>query len=452
MAWLPSAAPFSSVALLLLLLLLVLQSVRAGKFWHITDIHYDAQYIPGSDPTSMCHNITTEQATRASAFGNYLCDSPLPLVESAFDYMVKINPNPDFILWTGDDPPHVLVNYTMEETLFYVQNITNFIRKYFPKTRIFPGIGNHDWYLAHQVDVGPNAYYAQIAQWWAPWLSAAALETFSVAGYYTEVISPGYRIVSLNTVFYYHLDNATRDMVDPGGQLAWINTTLTAARDNGERVYLIAHVPPGFLEKQAHEANMYFAPNDVYLEALAPFSDVIIAHFYGHEHTDALRFFTSNGQLNETVPTNVMFLSPSVTPWLNPLYVYVPTNNPAVRMFEFDDRNYEIADFYTYWTNVSANAASGQIDWMLEYVASEVYTDLPSYFSDPRSLLALSERFSTNETLLQQYISFNSILYPQTCDKFCAHTQLCALRAPWVQQYIACQLVPPAERSTLYIS
>jgi hypothetical protein len=30
---------------------------------------------------------------------------------------------------------------------------------------------------------------------------------------------------------------------------------------------------------------MYFAPNDVYLEALAPFSDVIISHFYGHEHT-----------------------------------------------------------------------------------------------------------------------------------------------------------------------
>lgn len=30
---------------------------------------------------------------------------------------------------------------------------------------------------------------------------------------------------------------------------------------------------------------MYFAPNDVYLEALAPFSDVIISHFYGHEHS-----------------------------------------------------------------------------------------------------------------------------------------------------------------------
>ncbi len=57
---------------------------------------------------------------------------------------------------------------------------------------------------------------------------------------FQELIVTGYRIVSLNTVFYYHLDNTTRFMFDPAGQLAWLTQTLTQARAQGERVYIAA--------------------------------------------------------------------------------------------------------------------------------------------------------------------------------------------------------------------
>ena len=38
--------------------------------------------------------------------GDYQCDSPLLLLKSAVLAMNKFEPNPDFILWTGDSNPH----------------------------------------------------------------------------------------------------------------------------------------------------------------------------------------------------------------------------------------------------------------------------------------------------------------------------------------------------------
>jgi hypothetical protein len=37
---------------------------------------------------------------------NFRCDSPKKLVLSAIRYLKKVEPNPDFILWTGDNSPH----------------------------------------------------------------------------------------------------------------------------------------------------------------------------------------------------------------------------------------------------------------------------------------------------------------------------------------------------------
>ena len=51
----------------------------------------------------MCHDKTdgSSNLNRNGEYGTHSCDSPWPLVNSAFTAMKQINNKPDFILWTG---------------------------------------------------------------------------------------------------------------------------------------------------------------------------------------------------------------------------------------------------------------------------------------------------------------------------------------------------------------
>ncbi len=52
----------------------------------------------------MCRSNTTDPAVGPA--GNYSCDAPEVLVMALLAAMQRIEPNPDFILWTGDSGPH----------------------------------------------------------------------------------------------------------------------------------------------------------------------------------------------------------------------------------------------------------------------------------------------------------------------------------------------------------
>ena len=74
----------------------------AGYFWQITDIHYDLRYSRHGDVMNMCHNGDGNvSVSPPGMFGDYNCDSPWSLAESAVHTMRQNHPKPDFILWTG---------------------------------------------------------------------------------------------------------------------------------------------------------------------------------------------------------------------------------------------------------------------------------------------------------------------------------------------------------------
>ena len=74
-----------------------------GSFWQVTDFHYDKTYLKPTDPNKICNSQTpnTVKPSRAGRWGNYLCDSPWKLINSTVFAMRDIEPNPDFIIWTG---------------------------------------------------------------------------------------------------------------------------------------------------------------------------------------------------------------------------------------------------------------------------------------------------------------------------------------------------------------
>ena len=55
-------------------------------------------------------------------------------------------------------------------------------------------------------------------------------------GYYTTVIKSGFRLVSLNTVYYYTNDKLTANVTDPANQFRWFDDVMINATSNNEKV------------------------------------------------------------------------------------------------------------------------------------------------------------------------------------------------------------------------
>eukprot|EP00064_Thunnus_orientalis_P020475 superscaffoldBa00005644_g20612 len=71
-----------------------------GRFWHITDLHLDPTYHLAQDPTKVCFSSKGAPATHAGVYGDFLCDSPYSLIQSAFKHMAELTQPQDFIIWT----------------------------------------------------------------------------------------------------------------------------------------------------------------------------------------------------------------------------------------------------------------------------------------------------------------------------------------------------------------
>jgi len=76
----------------------------SGTFWQLTDIHYDNMYNDSSLRPFLCRSyegLRNSSTGRAGKYGDYNCDAPYSLVVSAINAMKTIEPQPDFILFTG---------------------------------------------------------------------------------------------------------------------------------------------------------------------------------------------------------------------------------------------------------------------------------------------------------------------------------------------------------------
>ena len=101
----------------------------------------------------------------------------------------------------------------------------------------------------------------------------------------------------LNTNIYYSDYKNDVDDEDPCGQLSWLEKSLKEADNETEKVFIVAHVPPGTFERSPGKLN-FNTPNNTfeginkkYMEIVSRpgLSSKISAHLYGHLHTDTFR-------------------------------------------------------------------------------------------------------------------------------------------------------------------
>ncbi|XP_061145538.1 acid sphingomyelinase-like phosphodiesterase 3b [Syngnathus typhle] len=425
----------SAEKLLLCCLLFQGSFALSGNFWHITDLHWDASYDWNKEPAKVCDSSGSNPAEQAGPFGNHACDSPWTLINSSIYAMKDILPDPDFIVWTGDDTPHVPnENLGEDAVLRIIGNLTQILQKVFPETKVYSALGNHDYHPKSQLPSGYNNIYNQTAQMWERWLEPASQETFKRGGYYTERLlnRPGFRMLVLNTNLYYDRNMVTQNDADPANQFAWADGVLAKAAGDKEKVYIIGHVPPGMFEKKRRTP--WYRPqfNKRYLELIQKHHAVIKGQFFGHHHTDAFRMFYDN----KDSPISTVFVSPGVTPWKTTLpEVKNGANNPGIRIFEYNGTTLVVQDVVTYYLNLT-RANKGQDRWEKEYRLTESFQVADA---SPASMHKVLESISKDHCSLQRYYRFNSVNFDLSeCDKGCRADHVCAAREVDYQRYERC--------------
>ncbi|XP_010867124.1 sphingomyelin phosphodiesterase [Esox lucius] len=422
----------------------------------LTDIHWDKDYAVGSSADCKaplcCRNDSgspRRHRMEAGFWGSYSkCDLPLRTVENLLENAARNGPW-DWVYWTGDIPAHNVWSQTRNQQLSELTVVTRLIRSHLGNVAVYPAIGNHE---STPVNSFPPPFvhgnrssswlYDTMAEEWAPWLPEEALKTLRHGGFYTAQVQPGLRVISLNMNFcarenYWLLVNST----DPANQLQWLVQILQTSEDEGEKVHIIGHIPPG-LCLSSWSWNYYHIINR--------YESTIMGQFFGHTHVDEFQMFYDEETMTRAL--GVAYIAPSATTYVN--------LNPGYRVYLVDG-NYDgssrfVLDHETYILNLTeANHKPGGFStltpdpepkWTLLYRASEAYGVSSLFPSDWDGLI---------RTFLQDDRAFQRFWYlrhkghvSEPCIDTCKTSVLCFLRSGRYEELERCDLLQdPAGRA-----
>ncbi|XP_054266219.1 sphingomyelin phosphodiesterase-like isoform X1 [Macrosteles quadrilineatus] len=401
------------------------------KILHISDTHYDPYYQEGTNADCkepLCCRLTNgpapTPAAAAGRWGDYRkCDSPKRTVDHMLQHISSTHPDIDYILWTGDLPPHDVWNQTRDENLMVLKQTVEQMTTLFPGIPIFPALGNHEAAPVNsfpppfvQNDYGIDWLYSALDKEWRKWLPSSVSRTVRRGAFYSVLVRPGFRIISLNMNYcnnknWWLLLNST----DPAKELQWFIYELQSAEFNGEKVHVIGHIPPGHSDCLKVWSRNYYA-------IINRYESTVTAQFFGHTHYDEFELFYDNEDLGRAI--NVAFIGPSVTPY-NDL-------NPGYRIYyvdgDHDKSTRMVVDHETWIMNLKEANLYDYPIWYKLYSMRTAF-QVPSLL--PQELDTLVNKLAENQTVFDQYYRYywkNSPVRP-ACDAECKKRLICDLRS-----------------------
>jgi hypothetical protein len=132
----------------------------------------------------------------------------------------------------------------------------------------------------------------------------------------------------------------------------------------------------------------------------------------------------------------MLFLSPAVTPWKSTL-PGVGSNNPSIRLYEYNQQTYEILNYHQYYLNLSSVLTAKVANWEKEYDAKKDY-NLTSLNADSFTLAA--KTFRSDPVLFKKYLQFNSVsqnLNPK-CNETCQNVHFCSITELRTKNFKVC--------------
>eukprot|EP00240_Pyramimonas_obovata_P001020 CAMPEP_0118923918 /NCGR_PEP_ID=MMETSP1169-20130426/2271_1 /TAXON_ID=36882 /ORGANISM="Pyramimonas obovata, Strain CCMP722" /LENGTH=465 /DNA_ID=CAMNT_0006864979 /DNA_START=397 /DNA_END=1794 /DNA_ORIENTATION=+ len=308
----------------------------------------------------------------ARLFGEYHCDTPLAMLQSAMDAARQLKP--DFVVWGGDTGPHVagdehlnggeaLLEETAElraRVLDAISNATTIFAKMFPDVPVFPVLGDDDMVPSSVYSGASSARWlmTEAASLWKKWLPPSALLTLQWGGYYTAQTASGMRVAVLNTAVC-DIQNM-HNFIDGGAsartQLHWLESVLAGARAAGEPCLITGHIPPGVY------SGCWGNYSAAYEELLSRYTDVVAGQIFGHQHSGSFRLLRSPST-SATPPYGVAYVTPSFTAYRD--------QNPSFRLYQLSRSPLMVSDVEQYHLNLgkaNAEGSKGALLWSPSYV------------------------------------------------------------------------------------
>jgi sphingomyelin phosphodiesterase acid-like 3 len=344
----------------------------------LSDIHYDSLYDSSLSPTCKCNSQYDTDGTCTTGSwqdlnGQFGCDSPWALVESAISNAAKLVPDPNFILFLGDyvrhDPSSVQV------ALDGIKKVTEAIDYYFNDVEAesssssssykeirllestFGNTDMHPDYSLETDDESATDYFKHISRIWdktGDQLTSEMNATVQIGGYYFMEVTPGLYVISINTVIYspsklpndddgvseneHYDDHQSNKLNDPFNQFAWLEATLAYIRGLGGKAWIIGHIPPTVT---TNSYTMVWKDKFIsqYTELITAYTDIVKAQFFGHTHKDEFRVLTTSSSSKSGVEwldsgSSPLFMVGSISP--------VMYNNPSFREVWYDSETFEV--------------------------------------------------------------------------------------------------------------
>jgi sphingomyelin phosphodiesterase acid-like 3 len=411
----------------------------AGRVLIASDIHFN----PMADPSLVADLAAADssqwetilQRSQVMAFSSYGQDTNWWLLRSALDAMVRAEPHPALVMFTGDllahnfpktyqsithdsDPGHYRV---------FVLKTVDFValefRKRFAAAKILLTPGNNDEYCGDYSIEANGAFLNDTAQrardlamegeqFSATWKS---LGSYSLG----HPTLHGLRILSLNTIFWsdkyraasFSHGCATVNSTAASDLLTWLESQLAEAEQAHEKVWLMFHILPGIdgwatthpydgtsagTSGSAASCATSVVPMWVpewtarFDSLLERYRSTVLASFAGHTHVDDFRVIGADGANRQFV---------LIDPAISPIYA----QNPGFRIVDFRSDG-TLADQTTYFlTNLKQAGGKTRGRWRREYTFSRRWK-VPQL--DGASLAKIYDEIATRNTARDLWLQF----------------------------------------------
>lgn len=377
----------------------------------LSDLHFDPFYDPAKitalrrDPITAWPSILSrpESANRVDTFtqlqsgcGVRGTDATWALVVSALREAKQRQPAPLFITVSGDLLAHGFVckfrklspSATPAEASAFAAKTIAFLAQQlhsaYPSTPTYFALGNNDSGCGDYEETPDSAFLKSVAVNFAaaavnPLARESIAKSFSRLGDYSVVLPKplhNARLIVLQDIFASSHFTACDESANPAPateQIEWLRKQLTAAREAGQQVWVMAHIPPG-VDVYSTYHRYLFAPGEacsvkqplMFLtsnelgDTIAQFGDIVRLAIFAHTHMDEIKLL--QGPDGKAVPVKMV---PSISP--------INGNEPSFVVAQVSTQNATIKDYEVY----AASSAQGA-GWGREYRYSSVY-HLPDF-------------------------------------------------------------------------
>ncbi|CAF1448185.1 unnamed protein product, partial [Adineta steineri] len=365
------------------------------------------------------------------------CDIPIWTAQAIIEYAARTE-EIDFIYYTGDTPPHNVWNQSRADQLYSIHTINSLVARTFPNKTVYAAVGNHE---AAPCNLFPTPVIKTDNISWLyevladSWINTFGLpndtrETILRGGFYTTVIRPGLRMISLNTNYYHH-DNYWLfiNSTDPLNQVEWLIQWLQYAENHGEKVHIIAHHPP----KECFAA---FGWN--FDRVVNRFENTISGQFYGHTHKDEFNMWYDENDHQR--PISMAYIAPSLTTesFLNPGYRIYTLDG------EYPQSSYWVLDHRTVIMNLTATNLYNRTILLNEYTARDAYHMDNLFPADWDNFIKKLESDIDGPLMSTVYKHYTkSIADGSQCSHACRRSLICGFKTSREDQPHACDSIPP---------